>query len=156
MSAKTTSILLSPDRVLDLVFLGLSGTVLQGTRELEYWGATGPGPGFFPFWTGVVIAIVAVFLFFKKRPTESVQAIEPVAVNFVAGYAALIVAAAGAWSFLGTLVTFALFTCAELIVVGRYRPLRAMVIGCAVAVTVDLIFAVGLQMRLPRLGWAGF
>ena len=31
-------------------------------RYYTYWGATGPGSGFFPFWLGVAMTVLAAFL----------------------------------------------------------------------------------------------
>jgi hypothetical protein len=31
-------------------------------RNYTYWGATGPGSGFFPFWLGLVMAVLAALL----------------------------------------------------------------------------------------------
>jgi len=40
-------------------------------RNYTYWGATGPGSGFFPFWLGLAMAALAAFLLVRAvRATE--------------------------------------------------------------------------------------
>ena len=34
-------------------------------RNYTYWGATGPGSGFFPFWLGLAMAVLAALLLVK-------------------------------------------------------------------------------------------
>jgi putative tricarboxylic transport membrane protein len=46
--------------VIGLAFLTVSVYAMVGAVSLEYYTPIGPGPGFFPFWLGVGLAVVTV------------------------------------------------------------------------------------------------
>lgn len=48
-----------------LVFLGLSVHVMIGSIDLEYFTDVGPGPGFFPFWLGAIMATLTTVWLIK-------------------------------------------------------------------------------------------
>jgi putative tricarboxylic transport membrane protein len=48
------------DRVAAVLLLAFgAGYALTAARSYTYWGAHGPGSGFFPFWLGVALAVLA-------------------------------------------------------------------------------------------------
>lgn len=141
---------LSIDRVLSTAFLLLAAAVLWETRDLEYWGTSGPGPRFFPTWIAIGVAITSLVVLIRRpRPAEDTN----VAGTQVGTYALLMGLAVFSWPHLGTLATFGLFAIFELFVVERYPLMRATVIGCAITAVFHLIFVVALQMRLPQFGF---
>ena len=44
-----------------LLLLGIAFAA-WGLRRYTYWGPTGPGSGFFPFWLGLIMAALAAWL----------------------------------------------------------------------------------------------
>jgi putative tricarboxylic transport membrane protein len=51
------------DRIGAVLLLALgAGYAATAARYYTYWGAHGPGSGFFPFWLGVALAILAALL----------------------------------------------------------------------------------------------
>ena len=51
------------DRVGSVLLLALGvWFAAVALRNYTYWGPTGPGPGFFPFWLGLAMAILAALL----------------------------------------------------------------------------------------------
>ena len=51
------------DRITGAVLLASGLAFAFGAlRNYAYWGENGPGPGFLPFWLGVVIAVLATLL----------------------------------------------------------------------------------------------
>ena len=51
------------DRIAAVLLLAFgAGYTLTAMRSYTYWGAHGPGSGFFPFWLGVVLIILATLL----------------------------------------------------------------------------------------------
>lgn len=51
------------DRIGALLLLLLgAGYAATAARSYPYWSASGPGSGFFPFWLGVVLAVLAALL----------------------------------------------------------------------------------------------
>jgi putative tricarboxylic transport membrane protein len=51
------------DRVTALLLLALSVAFVVVGRRYPYWGENGPGSGFFPFWLGLAMGVLAVLLF---------------------------------------------------------------------------------------------
>lgn len=149
MKTDSARVSLSFDRILSSAFFVLAAVVLWETRDLEYWGTSGPGPRFFPTWIAIGVAITSLVVFIRRpRPLEDSN----LAGRQVGTYALLMGLAVFSWSHLGTLATFGLFAIFELFVVERYPPLRAIVIGFAITAVFYLIFVVALQMRLPQFG----
>lgn len=53
----------SADRLAGAALLGLSlAFSAAAIKNHNYWGDNGPGPGFLPFWLGLVMAVLAVLL----------------------------------------------------------------------------------------------
>lgn len=51
------------DRVFAVICLGLGFWLIIESLQFDYLSKFGPGPGFEPFWLGVLLALLAVFLF---------------------------------------------------------------------------------------------
>jgi hypothetical protein len=60
------------DRVAAVLLLAFgAGYALTAVRSYTYWGAHGPGSGFFPFWLGVALAVLStLFLVGAVRQTR--------------------------------------------------------------------------------------
>jgi hypothetical protein len=59
------------DRVAAVLLLAFgAGYALTAARSYTYWGAHGPGSGFFPFWLGVAMVVLAVLFLIgaSRRP----------------------------------------------------------------------------------------
>ena len=61
------------DRIFGVIGLGLAlWSYLESTR-LQYMTEFTPGPGFFPFWVGVVLALLSLYLIvstYTRKPSE--------------------------------------------------------------------------------------
>ncbi len=54
-----------------IAFLAFSVTVMVASWSMEYYSSIGPGPGFFPFWLSLILALLsAIWLFqtFRSAP----------------------------------------------------------------------------------------
>jgi putative tricarboxylic transport membrane protein len=61
----------SADRITAVLLLALSVAFSAGAlKYYSWWGSGGPGSAFLPFWLGLVMAALAVMLFFKKTKVE--------------------------------------------------------------------------------------
>ena len=59
------------DRVTALLLLAFSVAFAAGAlKYYSWWGSGGPGSAFLPFWLGLVMAILALMLLFKKSRVE--------------------------------------------------------------------------------------
>lgn len=66
--------------VVPTALIALSSAVILTSFGLGYWSALGPGPGFFPFWIGLLLAVSsAVWLVqaLRGNPNVAVPAVEP-------------------------------------------------------------------------------
>jgi putative tricarboxylic transport membrane protein len=61
-----------PYQVTALVLLALSCAIAYEALQLKYYTRLGPGPGFFPFWLSVCLAVLATVMFCQAtfRPAE--------------------------------------------------------------------------------------
>ncbi len=72
-------------RIVDIVFLALGAFVILLSLDLSYYADFGPGPGFFSFWLGVLLILLAgIELVGLRRRTR-----EPVAEGFFPNRAGL-------------------------------------------------------------------
>lgn len=46
-------------QVVAICFLGVSAFVIWESWDLEYYTNLGPGPGFFPFWLGIIMGVLS-------------------------------------------------------------------------------------------------
>jgi putative tricarboxylic transport membrane protein len=63
------------DRFIGILFLIFGSYLVFRSREFPYWQDFGPGPGYFPFWLGMIMIALSAFLlvlafFFTKEKKE--------------------------------------------------------------------------------------
>ena len=62
----------SADRVTAVLLLAIAVAFSAGAlKYYSWWGSGGPGSAFLPFWLGLVMAVLAVMMFFSKTKIES-------------------------------------------------------------------------------------
>jgi putative tricarboxylic transport membrane protein len=132
--------------------------IIVQSRQWEYLGPDGPGPGFFPLWYGialVILSLVLVVIHLRRVPRQPAPpGARSGTGRALAGWAALVVCV-GLLKPLGFPVAFALFT------LFLVRFLYGQSFGKAVAVAVGgaagfyLVFNVALNVALPA-GILGF
>lgn len=61
-------------QITGLALLALAAAVIFGALQLRYYTSLGPGPGFFSFWIGVVLAGLSVLMIVQTffEPAEAV------------------------------------------------------------------------------------
>ena len=115
-----------------------------------------PGPGFFPFWVAVSLALLSVYLIYttlKREPSkEDAKKILPQrhALVRVATILLLLLAATGSMKFLGFPLTLAVFTAAILIILEHYSVLKSLAYGIAYAAVTWFIFEYMMTMGFPK------
>ncbi|HSC70283.1 MAG TPA: tripartite tricarboxylate transporter TctB family protein [Candidatus Methylomirabilis sp.] len=143
------------DQVTGVVVLMFSLAVMEGSRRLPPSMTFGPGPGFFPFWLGAVMAVLSVLLIVKasRRPAASraaplipsLRALLPVLLA-VGGLAAYILLLERLGFLLGTtLLSVFLLGVVE----GEGWP-KSVLVGVLNAVALYVIFHLLLGVSLPR------
>jgi hypothetical protein len=144
------------DRIFGVIGLGLSLWFYLESIKFDYLTEFTPGPGFLPFWVGVVLAILSSYLLFntfrRKQTKEDATKILPekhalyrVGFIFLMLFGILIV-----MPFLGFPITVCLFVSAILFSLERYSILKSIGYGMAYAAVSWVIFGHFMKMGFPK------
>ena len=149
------------DRVFGLICLGLSIWLIFEALKFDYTTEFTPGPGFHPFWLGVCLAGLSLYLIvdaFKRKSNKGDKE------NLLPGWKSLlrvglILLIMAGFSFsmmaLGFVLTVFVFVSLILFVLEGYGVLKSVVYGIMFSGFVFLIFRYWLEVDLPR-GLLGF
>ncbi len=137
------------------IFFGVF--VITQALGLEYWWRFGPGPGFVPLWSGVLILSGGVLLFITsvRRPPDTMEPVNPEGRKRLITITVLTVLAAVAMNYLGFGTTMFLFMALLVGGVGRHRWYVTLGSALLVSVTFYLVFVKWLLVPLPK-GVFGF
>ena len=144
------------DRVFSIICMGLSLWLIIESLQFDYLSEFGPGPGFEPFWLGILLAILSVALlintFRRKDDSEAEKSHLP-------GWKALgrvglimLITAGFALSLntLGFVVTVFLFVALILFVLEDVGILKSMFYGIMFSGSVFLIFSYWMEINFPK------
>jgi putative tricarboxylic transport membrane protein len=153
-----------PTQIFSAVLFMFAAFFVREAIDLVYYTQFGPGPGFFPFWLGIIMMALSAYLAFQAtfRPTEKMPD------DFFASRAGYLRAGACVLAFLwgilmmdviGFRLTMLVFFLFLLLVLGRLHGIR----GAVTTVGVSLIGSWGsfwlfdtmLRVPLPR-GMLGY
>ena len=146
-----------PDQASSICWLGLGLAVIYASHRLGLGTLTNPGPGFLPFWSGVILCGLSALVFFQGRLTQRAGGGGPLS-QLWAGMAwpkpVYVVIALFAYVMIFAHLGFLLCTTVLLIFLFKaIEPetwLRAIV-GAVLAAGVSyVLFGVWLQVQLPR------
>lgn len=144
------------DRIYGVIGLGLAlWSYLESTR-LQYMTEFTPGPGFFPFWVGVVLALLSLYLildtYLRKPDKSDDKKILPERhmLYRVGAIMLMLVVVRYTMGFLGFPLTLALFTAAILYLLEHYSILKSVGYGIAYAGVTWWIFEYMLSMGFPK------
>lgn len=149
------------DRVFSLICFGLSLWLILESFRYDYTVKYTPGPGFLPFWIGVVLAIFAAAQMietYKRKSVDEVQKspLPPIRSLFRIGLIMLITtAAAVVMNSLGFVLTVFLFVFVILFVLEGVNFVRSLVTGLIFSGCIFLIFQYWMEIELPR-GFLGY
>ncbi len=144
------------DRIFGIIGLGLALWAYLESRRFHYMSEFTPGPGFFPFWVAVSLALLSLYLIYrtlKREPSkQDGKKVLPErhALVRVASILLLLSAATGAMKFLGFPLTLAVFTATILIILERYSILKSVAYGIAYAAVTWFIFEYMMSMGFPK------
>jgi putative tricarboxylic transport membrane protein len=134
----------------------LAAGMIWAALGLPYGSLHNPGPGFVPFWLGVVLGGMSIALFVQTaRGKESERTLRNILEEDVRlGKVLLVLAALIVYAFLLDYLGFLIVTFLMMVVLLRFiepQPWK-IVIGWALAGSVGcyLIFEVWMKLRLPK------
>ena len=123
------------------------------THDIGWNEDTGPGAGYFPFYIGLIVCISSLViiyqsLFGKKRDTGTfVNRQQLKQVMSVLWPAAVYVLAI---MFLGIYVASALYIALFMIVLGKYSPVKSVILGVAINAVFFMMFEVWFKVPLYK------
>jgi putative tricarboxylic transport membrane protein len=139
-------------RVASVAFLALFIGAIVQAWALSLRDALGPGPGFFPFWLGVIGAVLAIILFIQVRgwPHDDVSVLpERAARGRIAAVFVALVIATALMGPLGFRLTFLAFNAYVLLALGIRNTLAVSLFALAGSFGVFHVFDRWLQVPLP-------
>lgn len=148
------------DRIFGVIGLGLSLWCYLESRKFNYLTDFTPGPGFLPFWVGVILATLSCYLLvdtFRRKPTEEDEKSILPARHALYRVGFIFLMLFGVWIImpvLGYPMTVALFVATILKFLERYSILKSIGYGIAYAVVTWIIFEYFMQMGFPT-GYLG-
>jgi putative tricarboxylic transport membrane protein len=149
------------DRIFALISLGLSGWLIQESFKFDYMTMYTPGPGFHPFWLGVCLGLLSLFLIYdtfrRKGSKEDEQSYLPGKKGLIrVGLIALITAVlAFLMTRLGFVLSSFVFIALILIILEKFKIVKSILYSALLSGAIFLIFRYWLEVDLPR-GWFGF
>jgi len=144
------------DRIFGVIGLGLSLWCYLESTKFTYMTQFTPGPGFLPFWVGVILAILSCYLLydtFRREPSEEDHmkilpkrhALYRVGFIFLMLFGLKMV-----MPLLGFPITVCLFVATILFTLEKYNIFKSVGYGIAYAAATWLLFEKYLEMGFPK------
>ena len=140
------------DAVVAAILFAIGAVVVfQAWRLGARWMSDGPGAGYFPFYIGVIICISSLGILFQSLVSKSRDTgtfVDRVQLNRVLSVlwpAAVYVLAI---RFLGLYVASAIYIAAFMIVLGKYKPVKSVLLGVIVSAVFFVMFEVWFKVPL--------
>lgn len=149
------------DRIFAFICLGLSCWLILESLKYDYMTTYTPGPGFHPFWLGITLGLLSLFLLFdtfrrKDRGKEDQQAKLP-GMKALQRLGLILLTIVGLTFFMtkiGFILAAFLYIALVLIVLERYSIVKGILYGFILSGAIFLIFRYWLNVDLPK-GWLG-
>lgn len=153
------------DAMVAIVLFIVGGIVIFEARRLgAEWASDGPGSGYFPFYIGLILCVSALGIFFqavisKNRNTgvfvDREQLTRVLSVLVPAMVYVLVMV------FVGIYVASAIYIALFMIVLGKYAPIKSVLLGVAVNAFFFVMFEVWFKVPLYKgtldpLGFLGY
>jgi putative tricarboxylic transport membrane protein len=144
------------DRIFGVIGLGLSLWAYLESTRLDYMTEFTPGPGFMPFWVGVVLALLSFYLIIDSfmrqagKKDDAKLLPEKHALYRVGAIMLMLFGVTFSMKFLGFPLTLALFTAAILLLLEHYSVLKSVGYGIAYSAVTWFVFQYILSMGFPK------
>lgn len=141
-------------RITAVCFIAVSGYVIMESIRMEYYTKLGPGPGFFPFWLGVImgglsIAWLIQLLRQSKKSKKDETFLPEKKGAFQILFILVALSATTVMDIIGFQLTMFLFMILLLTVLGRTSLWTTLVIALISSVGVFHLFGKYLDVQLP-------
>jgi vacuolar-type H+-ATPase subunit I/STV1 len=145
-----------------VLFLAFSLLVVATSWSLEYYSSLGPGPGFFPFWLGALLALLSLIWLVQIRAgwddikEEARFLPEKDGLIRVASIIGSLVLMIAFMDILGFQLSMFLFLLFLLIVLGRVSPWLTVLVAAIGGFGLNYLFTTWLDVQLPASGIPAF
>jgi putative tricarboxylic transport membrane protein len=141
-------------QIASLIFLAFSAYLVFESRQMEYYADLGPGPGFFPFWLGALLAMLSIIWLVQVSigPGGAIEAgFIPDRRGLVRVIAVLVTMALFGWVVddLGFQLTMLIFLGSLLIALGRQNLIVTAAVALVGSFGVYYVFTNWLDVQLP-------
>lgn len=140
-------------KVAAVFFIALSGYVIVAAIRMEYYTKLGPGPGFFPFWLGLIMGGLSIIwliqLFKQSAKSKEVKFLPEKKGVFQILLVLSALSATAVMDVIGFQLTMFLFVVFLLGVLGRSSIWTTLIIALVSSVGVFHLFGRYLDVQLP-------
>jgi len=146
--------------------LTIAGMVVmyEARRLGASWSSDGPGSGYFPFYVGAMLCIGGIGILYQSLLSKNAdQKVFVTREQFKRVQSVLLPTAVyvGAIMLLGQYVASAVFVALFMVWLGKYSPLKSVLLGVAVSVFFFILFEVWFKVPLYKgaldlLGFTGY
>ena len=142
------------DAVVAVVLLVISGVVIFEARRLgSGWNSDGPGAGYFPFYIGIILGISALGILYQAtigKQRDTGVFVDREQLKRVASVLLPAMVYVGAIVFLGIYVASAIYIALFMILLGKYSPVKSVLMGVVVNAFFFLMFEVWFKVPLYK------
>jgi hypothetical protein len=140
------------DAVVAVVLLVIGSVVIYEARRLGAgWSSDGPEAGYFPFYIGLILSISALGILFQATLSKNKDTgafVDREQLNRVGSVFLPALVYVLAINFLGIYVASAIYIAAFMVILGKYTPLKSVLMGLAVNAFFFLMFEVWFKVPL--------
>ncbi len=125
--------------------------IVEARRLGAEWTSDGPGAGYFPFYIGLILLVSGAAILvqsLRARKADNSVFVDSVQLKRVLSVLAPSVFYVGAIMLLGIYVASAIFIMLFMIVLGKYPPLKSIVVGVLVNALFFMMFEVWFKVPL--------
>ena len=138
--------------------------VVEARRLGSGWQSDGPGPGYFPFYIGLILFVCGVAVFvqaLRARKTDTSTFVDSVQARQVLSVLLPSTLYVAVMMVLGIYVASALFVTLFMVLLGHYTWLRSVLVGVLINAAFFLMFEVWFKVPLYKgalnpLGFLGY
>lgn len=147
--------LINSNRLISIILLIVSAYVWFTANGFPEQIGAGPGPNFFPQLTAIILAFLAILLFFQKRASDETKDIETVPFEkgdlkrFILVFVALIILILLA-TYIGFFVASTLFIIVWMLLMKEKRWKFILTLSIVFSSSITLIFELLLGVQIPH------
>ena len=142
------------DAVVAAILLFVGGVVIYEARRLGAgWTSDGPGPGYFPFYIGLIVCISAVGILYQSlfgKARDTGPFVDQLQLKRVMSVLAPAAAYVFATVFVGLYVASAIYIALFMIVLGKYSAVKSVAVAVIVNALFFMMFEVWFKVPLYK------